>query len=587
LQSMTSTIKTKSQKLIMDFNVRNSLSTQKKVFLNISKLPLLMRIIPVTSNIRFDVSTNHHKKRKSDIFLYNPWEQNKYINNNFYWTTNSYQQIKIQFYNPLDIELEINKIHILFEGAQPTVYPSSIVIPPKTSLYIATKIRPNEEGTTNIIGVKYEMINTIGIQYIDDNGNGLFYNYENKYIDLAKNFLNAITTKQQLISLSNIKIYPEIPKLNYKLLGNEFLEEKLSLFDNQLYTFQFKLTNIGIYDIDKLTCYIYVYKMNNYKVTLDEINKEVKINRNGGEYIFNYDYWHKSMYEKIEFKIYYSSKEAIEKSLVKDDVLLKQYLYYTNSIETFHTFNFSAINIKPMIMSSDVQEIALIDKKITYNYTAYFCSNKNYIGFLIENIHESNLDINIHDDSNDEDIHKAKIDGNKSKEISTEIRADSTLKDICLEWKLTDLYNCKGKIVLSDIIPYYNVNMWRKFSFSLKFDKITDKTNETNLGCYVCYFHIKNNQKVAHSGLKFQIYIYQSLSNNQEENFIYNNLLGDKLFIEGCLSLNINKIESNESFNYEIILYPLIKEEFNVTCLLLDKEKKEVYFCPSIINLKV
>jgi len=72
LQSMTSTIKPQSQKLIMDFNVRNSLSTQKKVFLNTSKLPLLMRIIPVTSNIRFDVSTNPNKKRKSDIFLYNP-----------------------------------------------------------------------------------------------------------------------------------------------------------------------------------------------------------------------------------------------------------------------------------------------------------------------------------------------------------------------------------------------------------------------------------------------------------------------------------------------------------------------------------
>jgi hypothetical protein len=204
----------------------------------------------------------------------------------------------------LDIELELNKIHILFKGAQPTVYPSSIVIPPKTSLYIATKIRPNEEGTTTIIGVKYEMINTIGIQYIDDNGNGLFFNYENKYIDLAKNFLNAVTTKQQLISLSNIKIYPEIPKLNYKLIGNEFLEEKLNLFDNQLYTFQFKLTNVGIYDVDKLTCYVYVYKTNNYKVTLDEINKEVKIHKNGGEFIFNYEYWHKSMYEKIEFKIY-------------------------------------------------------------------------------------------------------------------------------------------------------------------------------------------------------------------------------------------------------------------------------------------
>jgi len=587
LQSMTFSINKNNQKLIMDSNVRNSLSTQKKVFLNISKLPLLMRIIPVTSKIRFDVTTNPNKKRKSDIFLYNPWEQNKYVNNNFYWTTNSYQQIKLQFYNPLDIELEINKIHIIFQGAQPTVYPSSIVIPPKTSIYIDTKIRPTEEGTTTIIGVKYEMINTIGIQYIDDNGNGLFFNYENKYIDLAKNFLNSINTKQQLISLSNIKIYPEIPKLNYKLLGNEFLREKLNLFDNQLYSFQFKLTNIGIYDVDKLTCYIYVYKLNNYKVTLEEINKEVKIQKNGGEYIFEYIYWHKSMYEKIEFKIYYSSKESTQKSLVNDDVLLKQYLYYTNSIETFHTFNFNSINIKPMIMSSDIQEIALIDKKITYNYTAYFCSNKNYIGFLIENIHESNLDIVVHDDSNNEDIIKASIDGNKSKEISTEIRADSTLKEIYIEWKLTDLFNCKGKIILSDIIPYYNVNMWRKFSFNLKYEKMNDNTNENGFEYYKCYFQIKNNQKVAHSSLKFQIYVYQSLSNNQEDNFIYNNSLSDKLFIEGCLSLNINKLESNELFNYEINLYPLLKEEYNVTCILLDKEKKEVYFCPSIINLKL
>ena len=131
LQSMTYTIRENNQKLIMDSNIRNSLSTQKKVYLNISKLPLLMRIIPVTSNIRFDVTTNPNKKRKSDIFLYNPWEQNKLVNNNFYWTTNSYQQIKIQFYNPLSIELEINKIHIIFQGAQPTVYPSSIVIQKK------------------------------------------------------------------------------------------------------------------------------------------------------------------------------------------------------------------------------------------------------------------------------------------------------------------------------------------------------------------------------------------------------------------------------------------------------------------------
>ena len=588
LQSMTSMIKPESQKLIMNFNIRNSLSTQKKVFLNISKLPLLMRIIPVTSNIRFDVSTNPNKKKKNEIFLYNPWEQNKFINNNFYWTTNSYQQIKLQFYNPLDIELEINKIHIIFKGVQPTVYPSSIVIPPRTSLYIATKIHPQKEGITSIVGVKYEMINTVGIQYIDDNGNGLFYNYENKYIDPAKSYMTLMGAKLQLISLSNIKIYPEIPKLNFQLMDNELIDGKMNLFDNQLYTFKFKLTNIGIYDVDRITCYIYVYKPNNYKVTLEEINRDVDIKKKGGEYIFDYLYWHKSIYEKIEFKIYYSSKEKTEKSLLEDDVLLKQYLYYTNSIETFHTFNFTSISIKPMIMSSDINEIALIDKKITFNYTAFFCSNKNYIGFLVENIHESKLDIEVYDEANKEVIQKETIDGQKAKEISTVIRAESSLKDMVLKWKLTDLYKCEGKIILSDIIPYYDANMWKKFTFLLNYEE-KEEFNENNDGIkyYKCFFKIKNNQKVAHHGLKFQIYIYQSLSNNEEENYIYNNLLDDKLFVEGCLSLNINKLESNEEFCYDINLYPLKREEFNICCILLDKDKKEVYFCPSIINLKV
>lgn len=236
-----------------------------------------------------------------------------------------------------------------------------------------------------------------------------------------------------------------------------------------------------------------------------------------------------------------------------------------------------------MIMSSDVNEIALIDKKITFNYTAYFCSNKNYIGFLVENIHESKLDIVVMDEKHKEQIQNVTIDGRKAKEISTEIRAEASLKDIVLKWKLTDLYNCEGKIHLNDIIPYYDVIMWKKFAFQLNYEEI----EENEITYYKCYFTIRNNQNNAHQGLKFQIYIYQTLSNSEEDNFIYNNLLSNKLFVEGCLSLNITNLEPNEEFKYDINLYPLKKEEFNICCLLLDKEKKEVYFCPSIINLKV
>ena len=583
LESMTELINQAEQNTIMNLNIKNSLLTQTKIFLNVSKLPFLMRIIPVTSNIRFDVQVNPNKKKKTDIFLYNPWEQNKFVNNNFYWTTNSYQQIRIQFYNPLDIELDINKIRILFKGNQPIVYPSSVNIPPRTSTVIVSKVHPNMEGKTNIIGVKYEIINTVGVQYVDDNGNGLFYNYENKYVDPTKAYINNLGNKKQLISLSNITIYPEIPKLTFKLLDDELSDKNLTLFDNQLYYFRFQFENIGVYDIDKLTCYIYVYKANNYKITLDEINVTPNIKKNGGKYIFEYLYWHKNVYERIEFKIYYFSKEKTEKSILEDDVLLKQYLYHSNTIETFRTFTFSSIKVNPIIMSSDINEIALIDKKITLNYSVFFCSNKNYIGFLIENIHESKLEIDIYDESTKQSIKNELIDGRKAKEISTEVRSDSSLKDIILKWKLIDLFNCEGKILLSDIIPYYDADMWKKFSFDLSSEKLT----ENGVDVFNCYFKIKNNQKIKQDNLKFHIYIYQNLSTNEDEVFLYNNLLSSKFFVEGCLSLNINSIEAGEEFNYDIKVYPLSKEEFNVSCGILDKEKKEAYFCPNIISLKV
>ena len=583
LQSSTEIINATEQKSIMNFNIKNSLLSQTKIFLNITKLPLLMRIIPITSNIRFDVSSNPNKSEESDVFLYNPWEENKLTSNVYYWTTNSYQQIKIQLYNPLDIELEINKIRILFKGAQPTVYPSRVNIPPKTSTYIFSKIHPDTEGTTTIIGIKYEIINTVGIQYVDDNGNGLFYNYENIYFDPTKGFVTTLGAKQQLISLSNIKIYPEIPKLTFKLLDDEFMDRNLNLFDNQLYNFRFKFDNIGRYDVDKLTCYIYVYKANNYKITLDELNIKTNIKKNGGSYNLNYVYWHKNAYEKIEFKIYYFSKEKDAKSNLENEVIIKQYLYYCNNIQTFRTFNFSSISIKPMVMSSDINELALIDKTITLNYTAFFCSNKNYIGFLVENIHESRLQIDVFDESREEIIQNEIIDGMKAKEISTEIIADSNLKNIVLKWNLIDLYNCEGKILLSDIIPYYDINMWKKFSFFLNCVKFKD---ENNLNCYKCFFRIKNNQKLNHNNLKFQIYIYQTLSNNELQPYIYNRYLENKLFIEGSLSYNIDTLESEKEFNHFIKLFPLDKEEFNISCILLDKEKKEVYFSPVTVNFK-
>lgn len=118
---------------------------QEKIFLNLVKLPHLIRIVPISSDIKFDSKKNpNYKPKKNDlehafarngvgspnditehkIFLYNPWEKSDGIN--YYWTCNSYQKIYVEFYNPLSVEIKVGKIIVLFEGKKPFTFPSKI-----------------------------------------------------------------------------------------------------------------------------------------------------------------------------------------------------------------------------------------------------------------------------------------------------------------------------------------------------------------------------------------------------------------------------------------------------------------------------
>jgi hypothetical protein len=120
---------------------------QEKIFVNLTKLPVVMKIIPMTSDVKFDIIKGSFKmamgqckfpspvktredpsaspSKEGKVFLYNPWERDDNIN--YYWTANSYQKVYIQFYNPLSLELRINKIVLLFEGNKPFSFPSKII----------------------------------------------------------------------------------------------------------------------------------------------------------------------------------------------------------------------------------------------------------------------------------------------------------------------------------------------------------------------------------------------------------------------------------------------------------------------------
>lgn len=111
-------------------NVSNDCAyLQEKIFLNLTKLPFLVKIVPIANDIKFDIIKNtvniaeDNKDNKENIFLYNPWDKDQGIN--YYWTNNSFQQVYIKFFNPLSIPVNIFKIMLIFEGDKPITVPGN------------------------------------------------------------------------------------------------------------------------------------------------------------------------------------------------------------------------------------------------------------------------------------------------------------------------------------------------------------------------------------------------------------------------------------------------------------------------------
>lgn len=147
LQILSDFLSATDQQTIMNTITKSSSLLQEKIFLNLIKLPKLIRIVPISSEIKFDSKKNPNYKpqetqeiisnadcadkekeiiTENKIFLYNPWEKTDGIN--YYWTCNSCQKIYVEFYNPLSVEIKVCKIIVLFEGKKPFTYPSKKLI---------------------------------------------------------------------------------------------------------------------------------------------------------------------------------------------------------------------------------------------------------------------------------------------------------------------------------------------------------------------------------------------------------------------------------------------------------------------------
>ena len=479
----------------------------------------------------------------------------------------------MELFNPLKIPIEITKIRVLFKGIQPFSYPFNIKLEPNSIFPIIAKIKPNISGMTNIIGIQYEIINSVAIQYVDNNGNGLFYQYEN-YIDES-----YIGDEKEKVNLNNIMIYPEIAELSYKVLDNSFdiINSNLLLYDYQYYTFSFLLKNKGKYQIDKIHCYIYTYKKNNYKISLDEIKQDVII-KPGENYIFNYKYWHREIYVKIDFKIFYISNEKEFISENEDDYLMKPYLFYSKKLQTLHLIDFINKNIIPVLSTNDCLILSKIDDRIKKNSSKEFCNEANCFTLTIQNTNESPIKIEFYDIEQDKIIRKEECDGYKFKEISCVVNSKVNYDNVILRWVFTDLEHISGKIELKQIYSDLIYSLFSPFSFEIKYLILNDQLENQYVNCE---YIIKNNKNKVVKNLKIMIYLYQNIDDVENyEDYIFNYDLNQNVFTEGSLTFYIDKIEPNNKLCYDIKIYPNKNETLFTTFSIIDLKNNDLFLCP-------
>ena len=581
LQTLNDYLNSSIQEEIYTEIIKDSMYLQTKLKLSLIKMPILIKIIPISSKIKFDIENNPNVvKKDSEIFIFNPWEKNNTIN--YFWTKNSYQYINIQFKNILKIELTLSKIMLIFktnETNKPISYPSNIIISPESSIELILKIKLINEGKIDIIGLSYDIGNITTNQFVDFNGKGFFSTYDNYINDPL---YNNKSKKKELISLRNIQIYKEIPLIDISFDDNlivDYLDDSINLFEYQEYEFNFSLKSNDNYPIDEIKCYIFVYKKNNTKICVKEINLKSNNDEpliNFGEiYKLKYLYLHLKTNYKIEFRIYYISK-VNEKETINDEIILKPYIFYHKNINTKPILDFKTINLFPKIESDNIKYLTKLDSRIKKDYRLIYGTEFKYCSFNIINHNQNKIEFKIVNNNKNKNILNEIIDCNYSIEIPLLIDNSIELSDLIIYWNFLTNKKINGKFILIDAYQNYDNLLTREkvLEMRISINKIVNSDIEYNEITYSCI----NNTDYEKNNLKLYVYIYEI----NEYKFITSDFIPDnELFYEGTLVSKIKKLKVNETFSNTIKLYNILKKEIRTTFSIIDNENKIIFLSPN------
>ena len=622
LQSLENDLsENKQNEIIKELFENNALSISKKINLSLYKIPMLIRINPICSNIKFEITKNEKLPKKKQLFLYNPWKKSSTIN--YFWSKNSYQYITIEFKNILKIPITLNNIIILFErkkieneqnsqqesneeeknkvdenfnkGKLPICFPTSVTIPPKEKALVVEKIKMIDEVIFDIVGIKYDIFNFTTEQYIDPNGNGLYFCCENL---LKDDYYATITTgkKKTFVNLKGIQIYKEIPQLeitninsicakdnnpnNNNNIYNNSEDNIINLYEYQEYIFPFEFKNNGSYPIDEIAYYVYIYKKEDYKICIYEERVKNKVDV-GETTKIEYKYIHKRSHCKIEFRFFLKSKKKdIEDE--NEEEIIKPYIFYFKKINTENLLNFENPKIIPQIYNNSIEEICKMDKRLPFNYNYIYSFNKKIFSFSVSNSRKNKISLLIKDENNSV-LKQDSINDEYSKEISFDINNNTNISNVNIYWECANgILNLKGSMSLCDIFPNLKNNVVDEnyFNFSIEMNKKDDGACKDEINIFEIKYSAKNVSNKKFTDLKLFCYVYQNINGSEFS-------LNDELFYEGSLISSTNSLEPNESLDNRILLYlDKVYVNYSTTFLLINPENSTAYMSPLNVKLK-
>ena len=561
-------------------------------YYNAVNIPILLKIIPQPSEIKFDCKVNRPSRsinKEDDLFIFNPWNQKNTNNINYYWTVNSIQSIIFNLYNPLKIQITLSQIQLIYNIKNKNndinnffnYIPCTIVIPPHQGIEYKFQFKPLVEEVFDIIGIEYLFEGVRIKQYVKNDGNGLLFRYKNTIENL---YSSKIRDK---VYLNNIRIYPEIPLVRLIPLNNELIDDTpLNLFEFQKYTFKFDIVNLSDKPIKQINATIYAYKKDDYKITLHEEvlkddNKNNKIFLEPNERKkFSYDFIQKKSYLKIEFILYYIYDDNSDENdnsnnnsdnKPKSKRIIKPFLFFKKELIYKNLFIFSEPEHTPVYTNINLKKILSLEK----NYSKYFTSiisNYYYFTFTAKLTQFTQrkffYEIFSFNKKHNKDICLDTGESFKKKRFKLFVNNSNKLSKTYIKWKIPEK-NIEGVINCFDLIRNnFNKELTQNFNFNIIKNIKED---------YVEFiYEVENNTKLSFFNMKLKILLYQEDNKNLNMSIP----LEKDIFFDGQLIHIIDEIKPKDKVNVSIKVYPQKGIIFNTTFLLID-QKIRVLYIPS------